>query len=154
MRSGRRFFIALVAAVGFAVAAAPGALGASSLYTGPGSRPGPSILYAPPALAPQLTNTGVWHAPPILVSGASAYRDGEFLYQDWLYDDHGAREVPDPNDPRASGDTFSKPDGTYDYPTGPGYDNDAADLVEFRVKPLDELDRVPDHAEHARRTRR
>ena len=28
------------------------------------------------------------------------------------------------------------PNGTYTYPTGPGYDNDAADLVEFRVKPL------------------
>ncbi len=99
-------------------------------------RPGPDVLYGAPAVAPQLTNTGVWQAPPILVSGATANRDGEFLYQDWLYDDHGAREVPDPNDPRAGGDTFSKPDGTYTYPTGPGYDNHAADLVEFRVKPL------------------
>ncbi|HEY2160143.1 MAG TPA: hypothetical protein VGH24_02465, partial [Solirubrobacteraceae bacterium] len=100
------------------------------------SRPGPSILYRAPALAPQLTNKGVWHAAPILVSGASAYRHGEFLYQDWLYDDHGAHEALDPADPRTAGDTFSKPDGTYDYPTGPGYANDAADLVEFRVKPL------------------
>ena len=116
-------------------AAAPTAQ-AASLYAGPGSRPGPAILYRGPAIAPQLTNTGVWHAQPILVSGASAYRHGEFLYQDWLYDDHGAHEVPDPNDPRATGDTFSKPDGTYTYPTGPGYANDAADLVEFRVTPL------------------
>ena len=125
----------MVSAAALAICAAPAALGAS-LYTGPGSRPGPAILYQPPAAAPQLTNTGVWHAPPILVSGGSAYRDGEFLYQDWLYDDHGARELPDPADPRASGDTFSKPDGTYTYPTGAGYANDAADLVEFRVKPL------------------
>src|ERR1700728_3780984 len=58
----------------------------SSFYTGPGPRPGPAILYAPPAVAPQLTNTGVWHAPPILVSGTDAYRHGEFLYQDYLYD--------------------------------------------------------------------
>lgn len=108
----------------------------SSLYSGPGAAPGPAILYQAPAVVPALTNTGVWHAPPILVSGASAYRDGEFVYQDWLYDDHGAHELPDPNDPRAQGDTFSKPDGTYTYPTGPGYDNNAADLVEFRVKPL------------------
>ncbi len=108
---------------------------ASSLYSGPGPRPGPSILYETPAVAPELTNTGIWHAPPILVSGTTAYRDGEFLYQDYLYDDHGAHEVPDPTDPRASGDTFSKPNGTYTYPTGPGYANDAADLVEFRVKP-------------------
>ncbi len=125
-----------------AIAVASGALAglaapanASSLYSGAGPRPGPSILYETPALAPQLTNTGIWHAPPILVSGTTAYRDGEFLYQDYLYDDHGAHEVPDPTDPRASGDTFSKPNGTYTYPTGPGYSNDAADLVEFRVRP-------------------
>jgi hypothetical protein len=108
----------------------------ASLYRGPGPAPGPAILYAPLATAPQLTNAGIWHAPPILVSGATAYRDGEFLYQDFIYDDHGAAEAPDPTDPRASGDTFSRPDGTYTYPTGPGYDNNAADLLEFRVKPL------------------
>jgi dienelactone hydrolase len=94
------------------------------------------------AVAPQLTNAGIWKASPILVSGATAYRKGEFLYQDFLYDDHGAHEVPDPTDPRAisiggeEGDLFSKPNGTYTYPTGPGYNNNAADLVEFRVKPL------------------
>ena len=107
----------------------------TSLYSGPGPRPGPAILYARPHVAPELTNTGIWHAPPILVSGSTAYRDGEFLYQDWVYDDSGARQASDPGDPRASGDLFSKPDGTYTYPTGPGYADNAADLVEFRVKP-------------------
>jgi hypothetical protein len=109
---------------------------AGSLYSGPGHRPGPDILYAGPATAPQLQNTGAWRASPILVSGTTAYRGGEFLYQDWLYDDHGAKEIADPNDPSAGGDLFSKPNGTYDYPSGPGYENNAADLVEFRVKPL------------------
>ncbi|HWF53339.1 MAG TPA: hypothetical protein VG223_01865 [Solirubrobacteraceae bacterium] len=110
----------------------------TSLYTGPGPKPGPSILYAAPATAPELTNTGIWHAAPILVSGAEAYRDGEFLYQDYLFDDHGAHELPDPTDPQLSGvgDLFSMPNGTYTYPTGPGYAGNAADLVEFRVKPL------------------
>ena len=123
--------------VGALTATVPAAVvHAGSLWSGSDTRPGPAILYAPPATAPQLTNTGVFHAPPILVSGASAYRNGEFLYQDFLYDDHGAREVADPTDQRSSGDTFSKPNGTYRYPTGPGYANDAADLVEFRVKPL------------------
>jgi glucodextranase-like protein len=121
------------------VAVTPGAFsaaaGAASLYSGPGPRPGPDILYEPTAVPPELTNAGIWQAPPILVSGTTAYRAGEFLYQDYLYDDHGARELPDPADPRASGDTFSKPNGTYTYPTGPGYANNAADLVEFRVKP-------------------
>src|SRR5947209_16913310 len=96
----------------------------ASLYTGPGPRPGPDVLYQAPATAPQLTNdpAGVWHAPPILTSGASAYRQGEFLYQDFLYDDHGAHaQFRDPNDPRTQGDTFSQPYGTYTYPTDPRY---------------------------------
>src|SRR5215217_1230285 len=107
-----------------------------SLYRGPGPRPGPDILYAAPATAPQLTNAGVWRADPILVSGARAYRAGEFVYQDFLYDDHGARFARDPSDPRAGDDTFSGPNGTYTYPSDPVYADNAADLVELRVKPL------------------
>src|SRR5438094_430250 len=119
------------------VAGAPAALaGGTSLYSGPGPRPGPDVLYGAPAVAPQLENVGVWSAAPILVSGASAYRGGEFLYQGFRYDDHGAAEAPDPTDPRSGGNLFSKPDGTYTYPTDPGYANDAADLVELRLKPL------------------
>jgi C-terminal binding-module, SLH-like, of glucodextranase len=124
---------ALLCALGTAPAASAG-----SLYDGPGPRPGPPILYAPLADAPQLDNApgSVWQAKPILISGAEAYRHGEFLYQDFLYDDHGAHEQLDPNDPRISTATFSQPNGTYTYPTNPAYANDAADLVEFRVKPL------------------
>jgi pimeloyl-ACP methyl ester carboxylesterase len=121
-----------------------GALG-SSLWQLPGSapQPGPPILYEPPAAAPQLENApgSVWHASPLLVSGASAIRAGEFLYQGYLYDDHGAKEVADPNNPmtsnpedRSGGDLFSAPDGTYDYPSGAHYDENAANLIEFRVK--------------------
>ena len=111
---------------------------------GKAPRPGPPILYAPGAPAPQLEDAkgSIWKAAPILVSGASAYRKGEFLYQGWLYDDHGAKELPDPTNPMiapggdpSGGDVFSEPDGTYTYPTGPGYDENAADLVELRVKP-------------------
>src|SRR2546422_4027911 len=104
------------------VAGAPAALaGGTSLYSGPGPRPGPDVLYGAPAVAPQLENVGVWSAAPILVPGASAYRGGEFLYQDFLYDDHGAAEVPDPTDPKGGGNLFSKPDGTYTNPTDPAY---------------------------------
>lgn len=99
-------------------------------------RPGPDLLYTRPAVAPQLTNTGIWKARPILVSGTIAYRRGELLYQDFLYDDHGAQETPDPADPRAAGNVFSKPNGTYTYPTGPGYAGNAADIVELRIRPL------------------
>ena len=111
---------------------------AASLYEGPGPRPGPDILYAPPVDAPQLANEGIWQAPPILISGASAYRRGEFLYQDWLFDDHGARGVRDPNDPRFDNDTFSAPYGTYTYPSDPKYAGNAADLVELRIQPLED----------------
>src|SRR5581483_2151122 len=54
-----------------------------------GVAPGPDILYRPPARAPQLENTGVWRAAPTMVCLTSAYRRGEFLYQDCLWDDHG-----------------------------------------------------------------
>ena len=103
-----------------------------------GHRPGPDILYAKPPRAPQLENTGVWRAKPILVSGASAYRKGEWLYQDYLFDDHGATGVKDPDDPYgASGHLYSPAAGTFTYPTdAKTYANNAADLVEFRVKPL------------------
>ena len=126
----------LAMATALVVALVPATAQAGSLYSGPGPRPGPDILYAPPATAPQLTNAGPWKAQPILVSGTSAYRGGEYLYQDYLYDDHGARQAPDPADPRNTGDTFSKPNGTYSYPTDPAYAHNAADFVELRVKPL------------------
>jgi hypothetical protein len=119
----------------------------SSLPAREGSAPapGPAVLYERPARSPQLENErgSVWHAPSILVSGASAYRQGEFLYQGYIYDDHGAKLVTDPTNPMISpggdssgGDAFSEPDGTYTYPTGPGYDENAANLVELRVRPV------------------
>lgn len=102
-----------------------------------GHRPGPDVLYAPPPRAPQLESTGVWHAQPILVSGTEAYRDGEWLYQDFLHDDHGATGVKDPNDPYGvAAHLYSPPAGTFTYPTDRRYAHNAADLVELRVKPL------------------
>ncbi len=104
-------------AAGVAAATALPAVAAAPAAAAP-VRPGPAILYAPPPRAPQLENApgGPWHAAPILVSGASAYRQGEFLYQDYLFDDLGAG-------------------ATYTYPTDSRYAGDAADLVEFRIKP-------------------
>jgi hypothetical protein len=119
-----------------AVIATPALASAGSLYTGTGPAPGPAILYQSIATAPQLQNTGVWSAPPILISGASAYRKGEFIYQDFLFDDTGAFETSDPSDPRTAGNAFSKPDGTYTYPTDTAYAANAADFVEFRIKPV------------------
>ena len=127
---------ALLAMLAALAGAAPALADDASLYRGPAPRPGPDILYADPVVAPQLTNAGVWRADPILVSGARSYRDGEFVYQDYLYDDHGARLVRDPADPRTGDDTFSGANGTYTYPSDRVYAGNAADLVELRVKPL------------------
>src|SRR6185503_10116314 len=110
-----------------------------------GVRPGPDVLYWPPAAAPQLENTGLWQAAPILVSGASAYRRGEFLYQDFLYDDAGAdtdrpenahKALGDPNALVCASPCPGGPAGDYTYPSNRVYAGNAADLVEVRVKLL------------------
>ena len=132
MTARRLAFAAALVSAGISAATAH----AASLYTGPGPRPGPSLLYSKAKASPQLSNAGVWKGQPILVSGTTAYRRGEFLYQDYLYDDSGARLTADPNDPRTAGNLFSKQNGTYTYPTGSAYANNAADFVELRVKPL------------------
>jgi len=122
---------------GQATAGTAGSVVSTGLPSVSGPRPGPPILYAKPPRAPQLENAGVWHAQPILVSGAQSYRDGEFVYQDYLYDDHGAMGAKDNNDPYgASADLYSPPQGTFTYPTAKVYAHNAADLVEFRTKPL------------------
>jgi len=116
------------------VLAAP-AWGASLPTVESGPRPGPEALYRPAAKAPQLENRPPWRAEPILVSGTEAYRDGEWLYQDYLYDDHGAAGVFDPEGPYGIGDHLYSPTaGTYLYPTDPKYAHNAADLVELRVR--------------------
>jgi hypothetical protein len=126
---------AIVAAVPLTAARAQQAPGLPAVASG--HRPGPDALYQPPADAPQLQNAAPWKASPILVSGAQAYRDGEWMYQDYLDDDHGAGGTPDSNSPFGiSGFLFSPPAGTFTYPTNPVYANNAADLVELRVKPL------------------
>ncbi|HEV2062493.1 MAG TPA: hypothetical protein VGR12_06535 [Solirubrobacteraceae bacterium] len=129
--------VALALALAAAAVAAPAAR-ASLPSVESGHRPGPDALYLPPpADVPQLENAAPWRAKPLLVSGASAYRDGEFLYQDFLYDDHGAaggRDNSDPFDPIEF--TFAPTMGRVTYPKDPVFANNAADFVELRVKPL------------------
>lgn len=113
--------------------------GAGSLPSVPsGARPGPDLLYAAAPPAPQLENVAPWQAAPIMVSGAEAYRQGEFLYQDFLFDDRGATGAADPNDPfNPLVNLFSPAHGTITYPTDTAvFANNAADLVELRVRAL------------------
>jgi hypothetical protein len=101
-----------------------------STYAG-GTRPGPDVLYAPPPTAPQLASSDASHfrAAPLLVSGTEAYAAGEYLYQGYLYADHGGGKV---------GGGPSNYAGSLTYPTAiDRYGNNAANLVEFRVSTLD-----------------
>ena len=97
-----------------------------------GARPGPDVLYAPQPAAPQLENRSPrFRADPLLVMGAEAYVDGEYLYQDWLYDDTGS----DTGANDAGGQATA---GDVDYPTDRArYGGNAADLVEVRIAPGD-----------------
>ncbi len=96
-----------------------------------GALPGPNVLYAPAPPAPQLENRNPrFKAAPLLVSGQEAYVDGEYLYQDFLYDDYGSDTDGVGNSP------LSPRAGNIDYPTDTArYANDAADLVELRIAP-------------------
>jgi hypothetical protein len=55
-----------------------GLAGSLPAREGTAPRPGPAVLYEHLARAPQLENErgSAWHAPSILVSGASTYRQG------------------------------------------------------------------------------
>jgi len=97
-----------------------------------GQAPGPPVLYAPSPTAPQLQASGPFAAAPLLVSGTDAYADGEYLYQDYLFDDRGADTAPGLGS-RLDSQNFSPTAGDVQYPTGPEYLGNAADLVEFRV---------------------
>ncbi|MGH2753373.1 MAG: prolyl oligopeptidase family serine peptidase [Actinomycetota bacterium] len=102
-----------------------------------GPRPGPPILYAPPAESRLLENGPRWDADPLMISGAEAYRDGEFVYQDFLYDDHGpntTNEPMAPPEPRPPTPVFGGMTGDVVYPTDAArYGFNAADLVELRI---------------------
>ncbi|WP_293030257.1 hypothetical protein [Natronococcus sp.] len=107
--------------------------------------PGPAVLDEELPTAPPLENGDGWEADPIMVSGTDAYVDGEYLYQDFVYDDHGANttDEPLPPNPQPSDETTYGENGlmTGDvvYPTDEEtYRHNAADLLEFRTQPVSE----------------
>jgi hypothetical protein len=120
-------------AAGLLLLAAPAAQAGSLPRVSSGKLPGPPLLYAKAPHVPQLENHAPFRARPLLVSGTDAYRDGEYLYQDYLFDDHGADTGANVSPPGVSG--FSPASGDKLYPSSARYANNAADLVEFRIKP-------------------
>ncbi|CAA9227189.1 MAG: hypothetical protein AVDCRST_MAG54-847, partial [uncultured Actinomycetospora sp.] len=62
-RAVRTLLLAATALACGAVGVVPAPAGAQlPPAAGSGPRPGPAILYAPPVVAPQLTNAGIWRA--------------------------------------------------------------------------------------------
>src|SRR4051794_10933751 len=91
-----------------------------------------------------------WKAEPAWVSNAGVYRQHELVYQDYLYDDHGANtdgldrmDLPfgaagpsaqTPTDPRLSPAPAINWAGDFTYPSADGtHIDDVADLQELRV---------------------
>ena len=116
-----------------ALVCAAGASAAGLPTVSSGERPGPPLLYAPPPTAPELSVQAPFAADPLLVSGTDALRGGEYLYQDYLFDDHGANVSPGPGSQPPGTDSFSPSAGDVTYPTAPRFANNAADIVELRV---------------------
>ena len=115
-----------------------------------GHRPGPDALYAAAAARPAAGEhrrrggpRRSWcpaRRPTATASGST---------RTTCYDDHGAKGVVDPDSPYGPGaHLYSPTAGTATYPTDPVYANNAADLVELRVRPLAGRHRVPRHAQH------
>ncbi|MDX6665206.1 MAG: hypothetical protein QOG68_1412, partial [Solirubrobacteraceae bacterium] len=105
--------------------------------SGAPARPGPPLLYAKVHLSALVAPTHAFPAAPLLVSGTDGYRRGEYLYQDYLYDDHGADTTPGLGASAgwASQPLFAPAAGDAAYPAGDRYRDNAADLVELRIRP-------------------
>src|SRR4051794_15606645 len=91
-----------------------------------------------------------WKAEPAWISNAGVYRQHELVFQDYLYDDHGANtdgldrmDLPfgaagpntqTPTDPRLSPAPAINWAGDFTYPSADGtHIDDVADLHELRV---------------------
>jgi hypothetical protein len=102
------------------------------------------------AALPATAGAYSWKAQPAWISNTGVYRQHEFVYQDYLYDDHGANtdaqdhfDLPfgsagfdprNPTEPRFSPAPITNWAGDFFYaaPDGTHLDN-VADLTEFRV---------------------
>ena len=136
VRRARSTSAVVVAALALSLGAGPSASGASLPSVGSGERPGPPLLYKRPPEPPQLVNRAPFRAKPLLVSGTDAYRGGEYIYQDYLFDDRGADTVEGSGGQRDSAATFSPTSGNVFYPTTASrFGGNAADLVELRIRP-------------------
>jgi len=132
-----RILPALLACAALLAIAALPARAASLPAVPSGERPGPPLLYAPAADAPELSVKAPFAASPLLISGSEAHREGEYLYQDYLFDDRGADTRSGSGSRGETGDDVAASTaGDVLYPTAERHAGNAADLAEFRVKAL------------------
>src|SRR4051812_44744331 len=109
-----------------------------------------ALALAAAALAAGPAEAYDWKAEPAWISNAGVYRQHELVYQDYLYDDHGANtdgldrmDLPfgasgpntqTPTDPRLSPAPAINWAGEFTYPSADGtHIDDVADLHELRV---------------------
>lgn len=77
-----------------------------------------------------------WQGEPTNLGGTDRYDDGEWIYQDFVYDDYGA-DTGGGSQPISLAHTA----GDFRYPDDPAYAQNAADILEIRVRPSgDDLD--------------
>ena len=136
---GRRSVLKTIGLAGSAILGASNVPGEASAKQYSSSSPGPSVLYEPLATPPQLENSGVWKADPLMVSGSDAYVEGEYLYQDFIYDDYGANttDLDGQVSPSPEPDDNNPMTGDVVYPTdSETYRHNAADLLEVRATPV------------------
>lgn len=81
--------------------------------------------------------TDDWSSFSTWIGGQSFYHDGEFVYQDYVYDDEGAKGIPTTDEVNGSKQfgALSQPSGTFRYPTTPArYGANAADILQLRFR--------------------
>jgi pimeloyl-ACP methyl ester carboxylesterase len=73
-----------------------------------------------------------WRGEPTLISGTSRLDRGEWIYTDFVYDDYGADTGPAWGQPNVV--SLASTAGDARYPDGETYADNAADIVEVRVR--------------------
>jgi hypothetical protein len=109
-----------------------------------------TIALAAVVALPASAHAYTWKAEPAWISNTGVYRQHELVYQDYLYDDHGANtdgldrmdapfgaagpDTQTPTDPRLSPAPLINWAGDFTYPSADGtHIDDVGDLTEFRV---------------------
>jgi hypothetical protein len=73
----------------------------------------------------------VWSATPTMLGGTARYEAGEWMFNDFVYDDYGADTSPGGANQIVS---LGATAGDFRYPSDPRYANNTADIAEVRLR--------------------